>query len=248
MERPSKDRTQGSPVAIMAGPVYIVCGGTGGHLAPGIATAQRLMDAGVRIRVIVSEKEVDSRLMESYPEIPHRCAKGAVFSLRPVGLLRFIYANLRGFASALRQMRRERPVTVLAFGGYLSVSYVLAAWVLRLPIVLHEANRIAGRSIRFLSSMADMIFLPDGVALSGTEPRRMRRIGMPLRKEVRHIPKDEIRDKLGIPMHAKVLLVVGGSQGALVLNEWVQQTYKSLSADGIWTLWWLVPEKTPFRR
>lgn len=220
----------------MSGPVYIVCGGTGGHLAPGIATAQRLLDAGIRIRVIVSEKEVDSRLMESYPEIPHRCAKGAAFSLRPVGLARFIYTNLRGFSTALRQMRRERPVAILAFGGFLSVSYVIAAWVLRLPIVLHEANRIAGRSIRFLSCMADMIFLPDGVALPGVEPRRMRRIGMPLRKEVHHIPKDEIREKLGIPLHAKVLLVVGGSQGALALNEWVQQTYKSLSADGIWTL------------
>ena len=218
----------------MKEPVYIICGGTGGHLAPGIATAQRLMDAGIPVQVVISEKEIDSRLVQSYPEIPYKRAKGAPFGWKPSRLLRFLVKSVTGFVEALRGLRRERPPVLLAFGGYLSISYVLAAWFLKVPVVLHEANRKAGRSIRFLSGLAEDIFLPEGVLLNGIEPRRLHHSGMPLRKEVRHIPKDEIRTRLGLPLHAKVLVVVGGSQGAAVLNKWVERHRRSLAADGIW--------------
>lgn len=220
----------------MSGPVYIVCGGTGGHLAPGIATAQRLLEADLAVKVVISEKEIDSRLLKTHPEIPCLRAGGAPFSLKPLSLLRFLQKTICGFIRAVREMRKERPVVVLAFGGFLSVSYVIAAWTLRIPVVLHEANRVAGRSIRFLSGMADMIFLPEGVPLTGVEPRRLRRLGMPLRREIRHIPKEKIRNEMGIPVHAKVLVVAGGSQGAEVLNTWVERHHKSLAADGIWIL------------
>jgi UDP-N-acetylglucosamine--N-acetylmuramyl-(pentapeptide) pyrophosphoryl-undecaprenol N-acetylglucosamine transferase len=220
----------------MSGPVYIVCGGTGGHLAPGIATAQRLMEADIDVKLIISEKEIDSRLLKGYPEIPYLRVVGAPFSLKPLPFLKFAWKTLRGFIQAVQTMRRERPVVVLAFGGFLSVSYVIAAWTLRIPILLHEANRVAGRSIRFLAGMADMVFLPEGVALSGVEPRRLRRLGMPLRRGIHHIPKDKVRKAMGIPFHDKVLVVAGGSQGAEILNTWIERHHKSLGADGIWVL------------
>jgi UDP-N-acetylglucosamine--N-acetylmuramyl-(pentapeptide) pyrophosphoryl-undecaprenol N-acetylglucosamine transferase len=192
------------------------------------------LDHGISVRVVISEKEVDSRLVQTYPEIPYQRAKGAPFSWRPARLAVFIFKGLYGFVEALRQLRSRPPSVVLAFGGFLSVSFVLAAWILRIPVVLHEANRKVGRSIRFLAGVADLVFLPEGVALPGIEARRVRRVGMPVRKEVRHIKKDEIRQQLNIPLHAKVLTVVGGSQGAEVLNKWVERHRRSLAADGIW--------------
>jgi UDP-N-acetylglucosamine--N-acetylmuramyl-(pentapeptide) pyrophosphoryl-undecaprenol N-acetylglucosamine transferase len=220
----------------MALPAYIVCGGTGGHLAPGIATAQRLMDAGIEVELIVSEKEVDSRLLESYPDLTYRRVKGAPFRLNPKGFLLFLVLNTRSFFSGFQYLRKNRPGVVLAFGGFISVSYVIAAWLLKVPIVLHEANRVVGRSIRFLSGMADTVFLPDGVSLAGIDSRHIRRLGMPLRKEVKHISKEQIRKQMDIPHHAKVLVVVGGSQGAKALNDWVLQSHKSLASDGIWII------------
>ena len=192
------------------------------------------MDAGLPVELFVSEKEVDSRLLESYPELSFRRVKGAPFQLNPKGLFRFIVRNTGSFFSGIKYLRKNPPGVILAFGGFISVSYVIAAWLLKVPVVLHEANRIVGRSIRFLSGMADTVFLPDGVSLNGVEARRIRRLGMPLRKEVEHISKETIRKHMGVPHHAKVLVVVGGSQGAKALNDWVKTTYKSLTSDGIW--------------
>lgn len=216
--------------------VYIVCGGTGGHLAPGIATAQRLEEGGLDACLVVSHKEIDSQLMRGYPEIAYLRAKAAPFSLRPTGFLRFVVQNIAGFAVAIRVLRRERPRLVLAFGGYLTVSWGWAAWLLGMPLVLHEANRIPGRSIRLMGRFAERVFVPEGVRLQGVAARRLVRMGLPLRKEVRHISKDRIREQMAIPRSAKVLLVVGGSQGALVLNEWIQEHGAFLTADGVWIL------------
>ena len=122
----------------MAAPVYIICGGTGGHLAPGIATAQRFMELGIAVELIISEKEIDSRLLRSYPEIPYRRAKGAPFSLKPVGLAVFIYKTVVGFFQGYRLLRTQQPAVLLAFGGFLSVSYAIAAWLLNIPPPPHS--------------------------------------------------------------------------------------------------------------
>jgi len=218
----------------MAGRVYIICGGTGGHLAPGIATAQRFIERNIPVELIISEKEVDSRLLQAYPEIPYRRAKGAPFSWKPARFMAFFYKTILGFFQSVAILRKHRPAALLAFGGYLSISFALAARLLKIPVVLHEAHRKAGRSIRILSGMAEMVFVPDGMTLRRVPPRRLRHIGMPLRREIHHLPKDDIRQQMGIPLHAKVLAIVGGSQGAEVLNKWVERHRRSIASDGIW--------------
>lgn len=220
----------------MERPVYIVCGGTGGHLAPGIATAQRLRGEGIPVKLVVSEKEIDGRLLQAYPDIPYIRASGAPFILRPRALMTFIRQNLRGLLGAYRVLRREDPPVLIAFGGFLTVAYAAVAWFLHIPVVLHEANRIPGRSIRLLSGLADLVLLPDGVGIPGMDRRRVRHLGMPLRAEVKHTRKETIREKMRIPLSAKVLVVAGGSQGAEALNQWVQRHHRVLAADGIWTL------------
>jgi UDP-N-acetylglucosamine--N-acetylmuramyl-(pentapeptide) pyrophosphoryl-undecaprenol N-acetylglucosamine transferase len=85
----------------MSRPVYIVCGGTGGHLSPGVATAQRFLEKGIPVELVVSEKEIDSRLLQSYEDIPYRRAKGSGFSLSPIRFLVFCYNALFGSIQSL---------------------------------------------------------------------------------------------------------------------------------------------------
>jgi UDP-N-acetylglucosamine--N-acetylmuramyl-(pentapeptide) pyrophosphoryl-undecaprenol N-acetylglucosamine transferase len=211
----------------------IVCGGTGGHLTPGIAVAQRLTTGGHVCQLLVSRKRVDRTLAAQYPELDFVAVPGVAFSWRPIGLGRFLWSVLHGIAFALRHLVRSRPDGLLAFGGFLSVSWVVMARLMRIPIFLHEANRVPGRTVRLLARIADRVYLPDGVLLMSVPPRGIRHTGMPLRREIRHIPKAEIRQRMGIGAHEKLLVVIGGSQGAASLNDWAERHAASLAADGV---------------
>jgi UDP-N-acetylglucosamine--N-acetylmuramyl-(pentapeptide) pyrophosphoryl-undecaprenol N-acetylglucosamine transferase len=215
------------------GGAFIVCGGTGGHLAPGIAIAQRLQASGVAVRLGVSRKEVDARLLHAYPQINYICFAACPFSWRLAGFMRFNWWLFTGLFSALAYLVQHRPRVVLAFGGYVSVHFGLAARLLGIPLVLHEANRVPGRTIRLLAGLAEAVFVPEGIHVGGVAPRRLHHLGMPLREEIQHVRKEAVRRSLDMPFHSKILLVVGGSQGAQVLNEWVDAHWRALAANRI---------------
>ena len=215
------------------GRFVIVCGGTGGHLAPGIAMAQELTARSHTCTLVLSEKEVDSRLVKKYPEFSVVRSPGSGFSMHPRGLVRFVSGVLRASLFALRWYRDERPDAVLAFGGFLATAYVLAASSQDIPIFLHEANRKPGKAIRFLARFADRVYVPHDVGLRALWMFGAKHLGFPIRRDVRHLPKEQVRQSLGFPRHAKLLVVVGGSQGAAVLNEWAERHLDSLTSDGI---------------
>jgi len=222
------------PERIMNGyKIYIVCGGTGGHLAPGIAVAQGLMKRGHKVSLIISRKEVDGRLIRDYPAIPWQVVDSAPLVFKPLFLVRFFYSQTRGLLSCLSWFRREKPDLVMAFGGYTSFGVVMSASFLGIPVVLHEANRKVGRAIRFLKRFAHRIYLPPGIRLKGVSPRRIRHYGFPVRDEIRKTSREAALRKLGLKPGGKWLMVIGGSQGATSLNQWVNENFESLAAEEI---------------
>lgn len=222
---------------------YIICGGTGGHLAPGIALAQRWTARGHSCRLVVSNKDVDSRLARHHPDLDFLKAPGRPFSWNPLKLVRFFWAYLRAFVIALTLLRRDHPSVVVSFGGFLGMPWVLMAKWLEIPIVLHEANRVPGRATRFLSPFANRVYLPSGVRLSRVPSHLIRPLGLPLRQEVQHIKKAEVREKWDIPMGVKLIVVLGGSQGATSLNEWVEDHRDVMVREGIWMICLTGPAK-----
>ncbi|MGF1453298.1 MAG: glycosyltransferase, partial [Opitutales bacterium] len=211
----------------------ICCGGTGGHLAPGIAVAQRLVAAGHEPTLVVSRKQVDARLTERYPELKTISAPGEGWTGRPVQLPGFAFGQARLLAFALRHLRQSGSEGVLAFGGFLTGGFALAARVLGLPLVVHEANQIPGRSIRRAARWADTIWLPPGASDSGIVSERVRRCGMPLREEFQPMATEEARRRLSLPEQGPLLLVAGGSQGARALNEWADAQRQVLADAGV---------------
>lgn len=211
----------------------ISCGGTGGHLSPGIALAEALRAEGYEAKLIISEKEVDSRLVTKYPELQFVRAPGSGFTWSPHGFIRFFLGQLRGLFFALKLIRESQPAAVVGFGGFITGSVVVAAFLLRCPVVLHEANRKPGKAIRFLSGLAHRVYLPEGVHLGSIPPQTVRHYGYPVRKEIRRIPRDKARQKQGLDIKGKLLLVLGGSQGAVALNNWVTENFSKLGEAGV---------------
>ncbi|MDR1665838.1 MAG: UDP-N-acetylglucosamine--N-acetylmuramyl-(pentapeptide) pyrophosphoryl-undecaprenol N-acetylglucosamine transferase [Puniceicoccales bacterium] len=218
------------------GTFAIVCGGTGGHLSPGIATAQELTQRGHRCVLIVSQKAVDKDLVAAYPEFEYFPFPGVGFSLTPWRGTQFVYLQWKNFFRALQILKQLKADAVIGFGGFLMGGILLAAWWRHLPIFLHEANRVPGKAIRFLKFLADRIYLPEGVPFKARNSDQVKRCGFPLRKEFRPLPKTEARRILKLPPDSHILLVMGGSQGARTLTQWVVENAEPLGRRGFYIL------------
>lgn len=206
--------------------VSIACGGTGGHLFPGVAVGRALVRRGVQVSLLISPKEVDREAV--------RGVQGMTVEVLPaVGLqgrnhLAFGWAFLRSFAAARRLFRREPPATVLAMGGFTSAPPILAGRGCGAATALHESNAIPGRANRWLARWVDAAF----VGFSETADRWPRRgaevTGTPVREELGRCTAAESRVALGLDPARPVLSILGGSQGATGLNEAVRQALPGL--------------------
>lgn len=205
----------------------VSCGGTGGHVFPGLATARELQARGHTVTLWLAGKAIEAASRHAW--------NGPVVSIRSDGIsaspLHFplsIIAVARAYRASLRALRATAPQVVLAMGSYSSVGPVLAARRLRIPIVLHEANVIPGRTIDVLRRFAR------AVAISFPETRdhlvhpRLVTTGLPLRKEL-----EEAAARPTPAPDGFTILVMGGSQGARRLNATVSETLCRLHRAGL---------------
>jgi len=197
--------------------VAIACGGTGGHLYPGLAVAERLWEAGARVTLVVSQKEVDQQALRGDTRFEVLTLPAVGFSVGR--FLRFATACWRSYRVACRAFRRSPPSALLSMGGFTSVP---PAWAVRRAggtVMLHEANAIPGRANRWLARKAHrgFVFFPEAAAR--LPMREVEVVGMPVRSQFQEIDPGSCRLALGLRPDRPVLLVMGGSQGASGVND-----------------------------
>jgi UDP-N-acetylglucosamine--N-acetylmuramyl-(pentapeptide) pyrophosphoryl-undecaprenol N-acetylglucosamine transferase len=211
----------------------ISCGGTGGHLSPGISLAEGLTARGHEVALLISRKKVDARLIEKYPQLQFTRAPGTPFSLSPWKLGRCVVTQVQAVIFCLRLMARRRPDLIVGFGGFTSAAAICAGRLGRVPVALHESNRVPGLAIRTLGGLATRVYLPLGVRLRTASSAVTRHVGLPVRREIARLSRAESRIALGLDPNQKVLAILGGSQGAAVLNDWIRANLGALAAAGI---------------
>jgi UDP-N-acetylglucosamine--N-acetylmuramyl-(pentapeptide) pyrophosphoryl-undecaprenol N-acetylglucosamine transferase len=122
---------------------------------------------------------------------------------------------------------------IVGFGGFTSAPLVLAAWMSGVPAALHESNRVPGLAIRTLGRLAERVYLPPGIRISGIRAAATRHVGLPVRREIVRLPQTSARHALGLDPNQRLLVVLGGSQGAASLNDWARSQLQMLAAEGI---------------
>jgi UDP-N-acetylglucosamine--N-acetylmuramyl-(pentapeptide) pyrophosphoryl-undecaprenol N-acetylglucosamine transferase len=122
---------------------------------------------------------------------------------------------------------------IVGFGGFTSAAVALAGFLLGVPVALHESNRVPGLAVRVMGRLATRVFLPAGVRLPGVGVAATRHTGLPVRREIMRLSQSESRTALGLYPNRKVLAILGGSQGASVLNAWTREHLPQLAAEGI---------------
>lgn len=208
--------------------LMVMAGGTGGHVFPGLAVAHHLMEQGWQIRWLGTADRMEADLVPKHGiDIDFIQISG----LRGKGLKAMLFAPIRIF-TAWRQaraiMQRFQPDVVLGMGGYVSGPGGLAAWSLGIPVVLHEQNGIAGLTNKWLAKIAKTVMQAFPGAFPNAEV-----VGNPVRTDVLALPLPQQR-LAGRDGEIRVL-VVGGSQGARVLNQTMPQVAAKLgSAITIW--------------
>ncbi len=211
----------------------IACGGTGGHLAPGIALAEELVSRGWSCELLISKKQVDAQLVKKYGQFEYDSIPGCAMSFSPVRFSKFLRDLFSGVRICIRKIRKTQPDAVIGFGGFSSASALLAGIFTKIPVAIHEANRVPGRVTRLLSRFANRVYLPTDVYLKSVRSGRTFNVGMPIRTEIEKMAKDEAKRLLGFDPNRKLLLVFGGSQGARSLNEWMAASMEPLALDSV---------------
>ncbi len=200
--------------------IVIACGGTGGHLFPGIAVAEQLQSLGHRPLLLISRKTVDAEGARKYRHLEFctvpAIAKPPTFSLRMVV---FLFKFIGTLVRSLRLLRRSKADVVLGMGGFTSLAPVLVGRMLGLRTFVHDSNAVPGRANRLTARFCTSVLLGMGVAAERLPGRDCREVGTPVREEVLHAPEQAVaRQRLDLPPDKPVLLVTGGSQGAQMLN------------------------------
>jgi UDP-N-acetylglucosamine--N-acetylmuramyl-(pentapeptide) pyrophosphoryl-undecaprenol N-acetylglucosamine transferase len=199
--------------------VAIVCGGTGGHLFPGLAVAEQLQKRGCTVALLISSKDVDQQAVKS--------ARGMeIFTLPAVALqnknyLFFVKGFWNSFCAARKFFKQRKPDAVLAMGGFTSAPPILAAKKFGAKTFLHESNTIPGRANRFLSRFVDEAFVGFPVAAARFRAKKVFVTGTPVRLQFQPCEIAACRTKLGLDPNRPMILVVGGSQGGTGLNEMI---------------------------
>jgi len=198
----------------------VMAGGTGGHVFPALAVAKALQEQGASIEWLGTQRGIEARLIPE-ADIPlHFILVEGVRGKGKLALLKAPLQIMRALAQARAVVKKVQPDAVLGFGGFATGPGGVAARLSGIPLIIHEQNAVAGTTNRLLSRIANRVLeaFPSGL------PRAVQ-VGNPVRNEISRLPEPQLRIGTQSPLR---LLVLGGSLGAVAINELVPKAIAQL--------------------
>ena len=201
----------------------LMAGGTGGHVFPALAVARALMEQGGKVEWLGTQRGIESQLIPDAGIPLHFITVEGVRGKGKLALLKAPLQIARAIQQARAVVKKVKPDAVLGFGGFATGPGGVAARLSGVPLVIHEQNAVAGTTNRLLAPMASRVLeaFPSGL-------RGGRQVGNPVRREIAELPAPDARIGKQQPLR---LLVLGGSLGAVAINELVPQAVSLLGTS-----------------
>jgi len=201
------------------GRLAIACGGTGGHLFPGLAIAEAVRRRGHEVRFFISAKPVDKRALSGAGESENGVEIPAVGWTGLFGAVPFLFRLIGAVRKAGEELSKFKADALLGMGGFVSAASVGAARRSGIPYFLHESNAIPGRATKLLSAGANKMFVGFEECGRHLPKAKVSVSGTPVRSRLGKVSKEEALKKLGLHPKRHLVAILGGSQGARGINE-----------------------------
>jgi len=205
--------------------IAIACGGTGGHLFPGLAVAEELRQRGHDTLLLVSPKQIDTVALEGAKEQQAKALPGIGWPgfLSP-RVFKFGLTLLSSWKECGQVYRDFQPTAIVGMGGFTSAIPLLLGRHLHLPTIIHESNAIPGRVTRYIAPLVNKTLL--GFESCANYLRRAHCVvtGTPVRRGLERIDRAVAAERFGLNPALPIVLVMGGSQGAHGINQLIHRT------------------------
>ncbi|MQC18390.1 MAG: undecaprenyldiphospho-muramoylpentapeptide beta-N-acetylglucosaminyltransferase [Chloroflexi bacterium] len=200
--------------------IALAGGGTGGHVYPAIAVAERLRERpGIELSYYGTERSVEQEIA-AREGIPFRAVPASQVRVRrPVAMAKGIFHLWQGTRAARRMLEAERPGAVFATGGYAGAPVGRAARQAGIPLVVFLPDATPGWAVRFLAHYADTVACAVDAAVEHLPAGKAVVTGYPLRGQFATATREEGIERFGLDPELPTVLVAGGSLGARSLNE-----------------------------
>ena len=213
--------------------VLIMAGGTGGHVIPAISVARELKLKGYKIHWLGSIKGIENDLV---PDAGYELHRITVTGLRGGGIFKIALAPFQlmiAMWQTLKVFIKVKPVMALGMGGFASGPGGLMAVLSRTPLVIHEQNAIPGMTNKLLSRFAKPLLQAFDGAFKSI--KGVKTVGNPVRETIARL--DDPKNRLADRIDNLNVLVVGGSLGAVAINNVLIETMRSLPASSLVNVW-----------
>lgn len=214
--------------------ILITGGGTGGHIYPALAIAEQLKKNNPRTDILyvgsIDGMEKDLVPQKGFTYVGIETAPlNKKFSFKTI---KNLVPLVKGFFQARKIIKNYKPNVIVGTGGYVSGSVVLAGALRGIPTAIHEQNAIPGMTNKLLSRFVDVVMLSFDEAKSFIKQKeKIVYTGLPILEAFFTASYEESRKKLNIPPETLFVLSVGGSNGAMHLNEIVLKAYAEIGND-----------------
>ncbi|WP_346294007.1 undecaprenyldiphospho-muramoylpentapeptide beta-N-acetylglucosaminyltransferase [Sphaerothrix gracilis] len=209
--------------------LLVAASGTGGHLFPAIATAEQLKN--FEIEWLGVPDRLETQLVpEKYPL--HTIRVGGFQGRLGLGSIRLLSQLMKAVFQVRQLLQQGQFQGVFTTGGYISAPAIMAARSLGLPAILHESNALPGKVTRWLSPWCTKVALGFDAASSLLPRTSSICVGTPVRSQFLQAAED--LQEFAIPKSAPLIVVIGGSQGAVAVNQLVRQAAPAWLDSGTW--------------
>lgn len=215
----------------MSKKIVLTGGGTAGHVTPNIALLPELKKAGYEISYIGSKDGIEKKLIEDYGIPYYGVSTGKLRRYFDLKNFTDPFRIIKGFAEAKSALKKINPDIVFSKGGFVSVPIVRAANSLKIPCIIHESDITPG--------LANKLCIPAAEKICCNFPETMQYVpedkgiltGTPIREELSEGIRRKGLELCGFTENKPVLLVIGGSQGSVIVNNCVRESLPTLLKD-----------------